>query len=332
VVKGGEWFDALRKVRTVVFDKTGTLTYGTVTVADVALEPGVTDELFWKCLGIAEKYSEHPIGRAVFREALRRLGMIPDPTGFEVLKGVGVLATSDDGRIAVGNSKIFDAVKTDGLNPFRVAAGNGESVRGLTTFTVLLDGKPLGRVSVADVPRPEAKESIQALKQLGVERVLMFTGDNPAVARRVADAIGIDGFTASMRPEDKVRAIEELTKIGPVAMVGDGINDAPALARADIGIAMGGSGTAVAVEAADVIILTDNLTRLPELISLSRRTVSVVRQDVAIWLVSNAFGFLLVFTGFLGPALAAFYNFATDFFPLINSSRLFNGRNQDTKT
>lgn len=332
VVKGGEWFDALRRVRTVVFDKTGTLTYGAIAVQEVTVEPSVPEDLFWRCVGVAEKYSEHPIGRAVFREALKRLGEIPDPGAFQVVKGVGVIATTADGEVAVGNAKIFGTLKMDTSNPFRVSLSNGESVRGLTTFVVLLDKKPLGRVSVADVPRPEAKESIKALKNLGVERVLMFTGDNAAVARRVSDALGIDGFTASMQPEDKVRAIEMLLPQGPVAMVGDGINDAPALARADIGIAMGGSGTAVAVEAADVVILTDNLTRLPELVSLSRRTVSIVHGDVAIWLISNAFGFLLVFTGFLGPALAAFYNFVTDFFPLLNSSRLFNGRGRETKT
>jgi len=185
------------------------------------------------------------------------------------------------------------------------------------------DRKFAGSVFIADIPRPEAADSIKRLKALGVERITMLTGDNEQTAAAIARTLGLDGHLSEMTPEAKLRHIEERGKDGVVAMVGDGINDAPALARVDVGIAMGGTGTAVTVEAADVVILTDDLRRLPEMVELGRRTESVIRGDVAIWIVSNLFGFALVLTGIAGPALAALYNFITDFFPLINSTRLF---------
>jgi len=314
VVKGGEWLDRLRAPHTVVFDKTGTLTYGAIEVMDVVMEPGVSESSFWSAVGQAEKFSEHPIGRAVYREALTHVSDIPDPIDVRVVQGAGIVARTHDGEIGIGNERLASAIGIDGTEA---------SATGRTVFGVYRDAKLIGYISVSDVPKPEAAESVRELKRLGVRRVLMFTGDAPEVARRVADAIGIDGYVASMRPEDKVRAIEDLLPQGTLVMVGDGVNDAPALARADVGIAMGGAGTAVAVEAADIVILTDDLNRLPDIIRLGRRTVSVVHGDIVIWAVSNVIGFTLVLTGFLGPALAAFYNFVTDFFPMLNSTRLF---------
>ena len=155
----------------------------------------------------------------------------------------------------------------------------------------------------------------------------MFTGDSEKVAMKVATRLGIDDVRAQMLPEEKLRALERLVKDGRVvAMVGDGINDAPALARAHVGIAMGNAGTAVAVEAADVVILHDDLSRISEMIVLSRKTMRVIRGDIAIWMVTNLVGFYFVFDSVFGPALAAFYNFATDFLPLVPSVTLFSHR------
>jgi P-type E1-E2 ATPase len=151
----------------------------------------------------------------------------------------------------------------------------------------------------------------------------MFTGDHREAAEAIAEQFEVDGVRAEMMPEDKLCEIEKLEENNFVAMVGDGINDAPALARADLGIAMGSGGTAVTVEAADLVILTDDLSKLPEAISIGRRSMSVIRVDGIIWVGTNLIGFALVFLGVLGPAAAAFYNLVTDFMPLLNSTRLF---------
>ncbi|HSE34670.1 MAG TPA: HAD-IC family P-type ATPase, partial [Candidatus Paceibacterota bacterium] len=198
---------------------------------------------------------------------------------------------------------------------------------GMTVAIMTIDGAYAGMLTVADTPRADARSSIELLKRLGVRHIVMLTGDNEDVARAVAAQLSIDDVRANMTPESKLATLDELVKSGAnVAMVGDGINDAPALARAHVGIAMGGTGTAVAVEAANVIILTDELSRIAETIQIARRAVSVVSWDMGIWFTTNALGFVMVWVGWIGPALAAAYNFGTDFLPIANSGRLFRYR------
>ncbi len=194
-----------------------------------------------------------------------------------------------------------------------------------TSILALRDGKLLGTISLADVPRPEAASSLRRMRKLGVSNIIMFTGDNLQTAQRIAKPLGVTRVQADMKPEDKVRELEQLPD-HPVIMVGDGINDAPALARADVGVAMGKSGSAITSEAADVIFLADNLNRLADIVSLGRRTKRVIAGDVVLWTITNTVGYALVLMGIFNPAWAAFYNFATDFIPIINSSRLFRGR------
>ncbi len=325
IIKGGRWLDVLADVKTVIFDKTGTLTYGMLTVRDVHIEPGVDPARFWLALAAAEKFSEHPIGRAVYREAVSRCGQVADPEHYEVIKGAGVAARLGRDEFLVGNEKMLGIRPVAGADEALGELKEAREASGQTVFLTAINGRYAGRLIVADTPRSEAAASLKRLKALGISRTVMFTGDNPQVAGRVAKSIGLDEFRASMSPEDKMRQLQELKRGSRVAMVGDGINDAPALAAADVGIAMGGGGTAVAVEAADVVILTDNLGRLPDVIDLVRRTRVVVRNDVIIWICSNFFGFALVLTGIAGPAFAALYNFITDFFPLINSALMFRG-------
>lgn len=326
IIKGGAWLDTIGKVSTFVIDKTGTLTYGNFAVSNVSLEEGVEVQHFWRNVAIAEKFSEHPVGRALMSAALTHVKEMPDADEFNAYKGAGVRARWHGEDIAVGNEEIFKEIGLS-LPPEANRRWQEERrARGGTTVAVLFNKKFVGWVSVEDVPRPEAKESIEALRHLGITNIVMFTGDDEATARRVAHAIGIQDVRASMKPADKLRALEELAKTGLVCMVGDGINDAPSLARADVGIAMGKGGTAVAVEAADIVVLTDNLSHIPEIVDLGRRTTKVIRGDMIIWLVSNIVGFALVLTGVAGPARAAFYNFFTDFFPLINSALLFRQR------
>jgi len=326
IVKGGEWLDALSRIGTVVLDKTGTLTFGDFRVRSAALASRVDERSFWNLVGAAEKYSEHPVGRAITAEARSRGADVKDPESVEPVKGAGIIAVVGGKTVLVGSLKLLTDRKikmTDqALAVFRAA----EEVAGQSAVSVAVDGRFWGTISVADVPRPEAGESLKRLAAAGVGRVVMFTGDNPHIAAEVAARLGIKEFRAGMTPEDKLVELERLAKDGPVVMVGDGVNDAPALARADVGIAMGLAGAAVAVEAADVVVTTDDLSRLPEMIELGKRVRSVVKTDIAIWIVTNLVGFALVLTGAIGPAFAAFYNFATDFLPLGNSARLFRDK------
>lgn len=324
VIKGGEWIEALSNIRTLVIDKTGTLTYGTFVLKKAEIEPGIPEAEFWKILGAAEKYSEHPIGRMILKESIIREGEADEPEDFKAHKGSGVSATYRGNKIIIGNYGIISdlAIELGEEEKARLKKKYDES--GTTWSVVLRGAKILGFLHVGDVPRPEAKQSISDLKNLGINDIRMFTGDNKLIAEKIAGEIGISAVHASMMPVDKLKELEKLILTsGPVAMVGDGINDAASLARADVGIAMGSGGSAVAVEAADIVILNDNLSRLPEMIIYSRKVMSVVKSDMAIWLVSNIIGFALVLTGVAGPAMAAFYNFISDFFPLINSARLF---------
>ncbi len=323
IIKGGEWLEALGKIKTLILDKTGTLTYGKLALSDVHIEKGISEDKFWLSVAVAEKFSEHPVGKAIFREAVKRVGEVPDPQDSKIYKGEGIQARNGKDVIIIGNENIF---KTEGLSYTKQIQSKLKLEReqhNQTTVLVIINKVFCGIITIADVPRINAKQSIKDMKKAGIANVVIFTGDNKEVGSAVAKSLGISQVRAQMTPEDKLRGIEEFSKIGIVGMVGDGINDAPALARANVGIAMGSGGTAVAVGAADVVILTDDLSRIPEMVRLGRQTSSVVIWDMIIWTLSNVAGFALVFTGIAGPALASFYNFATDFLPLINSARLF---------
>jgi len=322
IIKGGEYLNALAGVRTLAFDKTGTLTYGHFALSGVEMESGVSPQIFWRALAIAEKFSEHPVGKAIYREAVRSEGEAPDPDEVKVHRGAGIWAKGGGMTVAIGNERIAGlcgyVLSDEVLTRFHGIESTAEK----TTMMVFLEGVFSGFISIADVPRVEARESLRALSAEGI-RLVMLTGDNEDVARAVSAKLGITEFRAEMTPESKMREIELLAEGGGLAMVGDGVNDAPALARADVGIAMGEGGTAVAVETANVVILTDQLDRIPEMIALARRTVLVVNGDMIIWGVTNVIGLGLVFTGIATPPIAALYNLATDFLPLLNSARLF---------
>jgi heavy metal translocating P-type ATPase len=322
IIKGGQWLRALANVRTLAFDKTGTLTHGTFTLASATIEHGFNEQLFWSLVGSAEKYSEHPVGKALYREAVVHTPTVPDPTNVQVVKAAGISASIADHTVTIGNLRMLTDLATPIPTEMKDAFIRGE-LSAQTVMYVVIDGTVRGVLGIADTPRPEAREALRSLERAHITPV-MLTGDNETVARAIATDLGITSFRAQMTPESKMRVIEELGRAGKLAMVGDGVNDAPALARADVGIAMGEGGTAVAVEAANIIILTDRLDRIPEMITLARKTVSVVNLNMGIWLVTNVVGVGLVFAGIATPAFAALYNLLSDFLPLINSARLFS--------
>ena len=326
IIKGGERLEALSKVDTIVMDKTGTLTYGHLLVRTLVAARGTKIEELWNVIAIAEKYSEHPMGRALVAASKEFVTSVPDPDRFEIIKGHGLQAVSQGRTIVIGDPEIqkivpvkIDATLQKQIDVERKMPGS--------IFIVFVDGIAIGFGAMSDVPRASAAQSIREMRVAGADQIIMLTGDNEVTAKRVADSLEITDVRANMKPYDKLQVLAALSKKYRVAMVGDGVNDAPALSRADVGIAMGAGGTAVAAEAADVVILTDELSRIPEMMDLSRRTMSVIKSDIVIWFFSNAVGFALVLTGIAGPALAAFYNFATDFLPLINSARLFRWKN-----
>lgn len=324
VIKGGEWLDVLSGVKTIVIDKTGTLTYGDLHVAKTIIKDNIPEKNFWTFVGIAEKLSAHPAGRAIYGEAINHAGNVPDPEFFTAIKGAGASAAYKSHKIIIGNADVLSAIKIPKNSVLLREINDLSRKENMPVDIVILDSKVIGYILVRDIPRAEAKESIGKLKEIGIEKITMFTGDAKNIADQIGKELGISDIKPGMKPEDKLTELEKLiSKDGKLAMVGDGINDTPALMRADIGIAMGGAGTEVVMETADAIIFTDKLNLLPEMILLGRKTMSVIRGDMLIWLLTNIIGFALVFLGLVNPALAAFYNFATDFFPLINSSRLF---------
>jgi len=324
IIKGGEWLDVLSKVKTIVIDKTGTLTYGDLHVAKTIIKNNISEEDFWTYTGVAEKLSAHPVGRAIYHEAETHIGSVPDPESFLAIKGIGASAVYKSQEIVIGNIDVLKIKKIPKDSIFFQEINDLSEKENMPVNAVILGSRVIGYILVRDILRVEAKESISKLKNLGIEKITMFTGDAKNIANIIGKELGISDVRPEMKPEDKLVELEKLiSKDKKLAMIGDGINDTPALMRADIGIAMGGAGTEVVMETADAIIFTDKLNLLPEMILLGRKTMSVIREDMAIWLLSNIIGFALVFLGLVNPAMAAFYNFAADFFPLMNSSRLF---------
>jgi Cu2+-exporting ATPase len=263
---------------TVVLDKTGTLTRGEPEVVAVAPADGFSEDELLRLVAAAERESEHPLAEAIVKAAQARAIALPRAESFEAVPGHGALAVVDGRRLAIGNQRLLDRenVSLDGLAA-RAAELAGE---GRTTVQVAVDGRAAGVIAIADAPRDTAAEAIRALKQLGV-RPVMLSGDSRATAERIAAEVGIEEVIAEVLPADKAAKVAELQAQGrKVAMVGDGVNDAPALARADVGIAIG-AGTDVAVETADVVLMRSDPLDVATAITISRGTVRKMRQNLA---------------------------------------------------
>ncbi len=289
LIKGGEYLETSARISAVALDKTGTLTEGRPELTDVVVVDDTLDRadvLLWAAR--AEAGSEHPLAAPIIAAATAEgLPVTGLPEHTEPVPGKGVVAVVDGRRVTVGNRALLAAegIADDGAAPVldRLASA------GRTPMVVALDGRVAGVVSVADQVRPAASELVRRLHEAGVEKVLMLTGDTEQVARAVAARVGVDEVRAGLLPEDKLDAITELQRAGhTVAMVGDGVNDAPALATADIGVAMGAAGTGVAIETADIALMQDDLLKLAQAVSLARRTVRVMRENIAIALATVA--------------------------------------------
>ena len=273
--KGSAFIETLGRVRAVAFDKTGTLTTGKPKVTELVVFDGGGEDLILTMAAAVESLSAHPLGRAIVTEARRRGLAIPDALNHQALVGKGARALVAGREWRIGKPSLFDAVSEEILRA-RVAleaAGN--------TVVLVGDDRVRGLVALRDTIRPEAREAIVALRRSGVRHVIMLTGDAEPTARAIASEAGIDEVFADLLPEDKVRVVEGLVhKFGLAAMIGDGVNDAPALAAASVGIAMGVAGTDVALETADVVLTSDDLTKVAYAITLGRRSLAVVKQNL----------------------------------------------------
>jgi manganese/zinc-transporting P-type ATPase C len=327
LIKGGSHLEQAGRVDAIVFDKTGTLTVGRPVVTNiVSLHKDWQPEQVLAYAASSEIHSRHPLAEAVIRSTEERHISIPPHEECEVLVGLGMRTWADGRTLLLGSPGLLRSEKV------RVSKKASEWVDKLrrqaeTPLLLAVDGKLVGLISLRDEVRPEAADVLKKLRAGGIRRVVMLTGDHPEIAAVVASELGIDEWRAEVMPEDKLEVVRELQADGYVAgMVGDGINDAPALAAADIGIAMGLAGTDVAVETADVALANDDLHRLLDVRDLGARAVDVIRENYGMSIAVNAAGLLIGAGGALSPVLAAILHNASSVAVVANSSRLIRYR------
>ncbi|MEJ7839587.1 MAG: heavy metal translocating P-type ATPase [Thermomicrobiales bacterium] len=279
LIKGGGYLDQLGRVEIVALDKTGTLTTGRPEVVDVVRFGSMDEATLLANVAAVERSSEHPIAEAIVRAAdLRELPRL-ETAAFESITGKGVTGTVNGSRLSLGNERLLSNFGIEVPADVQTTVDDHRSL-GRTTMFVEVDGEIVGMIAVADAIRPEAKSMIASLHAAGVRRIVMLTGDNERVAQAVARQTGINEVHAGLLPTEKLDLVRELKTSGMVVMVGDGVNDAPALAMADVGVAMGAAGSDVALETADAVLMGDDLGRLPDVLRLGQRTRRIIRGNL----------------------------------------------------
>ena len=327
LIKGGSHLEQAGRVDAMVFDKTGTLTVGRPVVTNIiALHKDWQPEQVLAYAASSELHSRHPLAEAVIRSTEERRIIIPPHEECEVLVGLGMRTWADGRTLLLGSPSLL---RSENVKVSKKAADWVDKLRQQAETPLLLavDGTLVGLISLRDEVRPEALEVLKKLRTNGIRRVVMLTGDHPDIAKVVAADLGIDEWRAEVLPEDKLEVVRQLQEEGYiVGMVGDGINDAPALAAANIGIAMGLAGTDVAVETADVALANDDLNRLLDVGDLGARAVDVIQQNYGMSIAVNAAGLLIGAGGALSPVLAAILHNASSVAVVANSSRLIRYR------
>jgi heavy metal translocating P-type ATPase len=321
LVKGGLHLETLAKVDVVVFDKTGTLTANMPEVVRIEVRDTVfTDADVLRFAAVADRRSAHPLAKAVVAYAARRRVEISEPESFEQIQGRGVKATVEGRAVLVGNDSFL---RENGID---LSSARESGVE--TPIHVAVDGRLAGILFVADVLRPGAREAIAALRASGVKRIVILTGDNEATARAVGASLGVEDVRAELLPEDKVAAIVDLQRENHrVAMIGDGVNDAPALARADVGIAMGGGGAQAALEAADIALMTDDLAKIASARAIARRAYRTIQENLFVGVgFVHVLGISAALLGWIGPIQAALLHMGPDILVFVNSVKLLRVR------
>jgi Zn2+/Cd2+-exporting ATPase len=327
LVKSVATLEAARTITAVVFDKTGTVTTGVLTVTRLAPIDGVEPAELLRLAASAEQNSRHPVAKAVSDMARRARVPLESPGDFEEVAGRGVRASFADGStVFVGRASWLVAAVPA---PHAIEGGALEAIQssseadGLSLLHVVRDGKPIGWIGLEDNARPEAAGAVDRLKALGISRLVLLTGDRSSVAKRVAGQMHFDDFKAEVLPHEKLEMVDALKASGHrVAVIGDGVNDAPALAAGDVSIAMGAAGSDVAIHSASIALLNSNLDRIPFLVDLSRKTISVIRQNMVIGGLFIVAFVALAGAGYVTPVMAAMLHVVSGLAVVFNSARL----------
>lgn len=322
LIKGGTYLEKVGQVSAVVFDKTGTLTTGQPSVTDVVPLNGYMEDEIIRITASLEARLKHPLAEAIVGY-VNKLGLdLAEPHNFESLPGRGLKADIDGVTYYAGNPRLFSEINlTDSdVEPLIYALQR----EGKTVFMLGTEDKLLGIVAVADKLREDARLTVKQLNGIGISNVIMLTGDNKNTAREIASQVGIEDYRAELLPEDKVSAIESISKdYGQVIMVGDGVNDAPAISRADVGIAMGAIGSDIALETSDIALMSDELGNVPYTIELGRRSLKIIKQNIAASIVVKALFIALAIAGFATLWMAVFADTGIAILVILNGMRLF---------
>ncbi|MBI5030424.1 MAG: cation-translocating P-type ATPase [Chloroflexi bacterium] len=330
IVKNGGSIESLGQVDCVAFDKTGTLTLGKPRVTEVVALDSITPDQILAFAATAENCSEHPLGRAIVEHATERRLAFAIPEQTDALTGFGVRAASNGHEILIGNR---EWLATSGIASANHTARITElEARGHTVIPVVVNREMVGLLALSDQVRPEAQAALRALKAVGVKKTVLISGDNVTAVKNVATQLGVDEFHAQVLPDQKLEIIKKLQQQGlRVAYVGDGVNDAPALAIADVGVAMGVAGTDVAIETAGIALMNDDMRNLPYLIELARESLRTIRGSVAFSLSMNVLSVILSFLGIIGPVLGAMMHEFSALPVLAYSARLVAFKSRDAR-
>jgi Cd2+/Zn2+-exporting ATPase len=327
LIKGGMHLENLGAVKAIAFDKTGTLTEGKLQVTDIKPLNKNSPEQLLKIAAAVESRSDHPLAKAIVAKADEQNLKFPESKDLQSISGKGVRAKVDDQPVWIGNKKLFNDVENHGLSQEIIEQAEALESEGKTTMIVKYGEKFLGIIALADQPRKEAKSTIDKLKTLGIRALIMITGDNERVAATISKQLGLTDFRASLLPEEKVAAVEQLlAEHGQVAMVGDGVNDAPAMTKATVAIAMGAGGTDVALETADIALMADDLSKLPFAVALSRQARRIIKQNLIVSLGMIVLLIPATLFGFAGISIAIVFHEGSTLVVVANALRLLRFR------
>jgi P-type E1-E2 ATPase len=328
IIKGGDFLEGISKAKVLIVDKTGTLTRGRLKVENFFVFDGWESGDVLQLAAAASFFSSHPSAKAILKYAEEHGTKPEPPDNFEEKSGQGAEALFKGKKVVTGKMSFFEELGIK-MSAHQRRDIEREKNKELNTTLIGYDGSLIGFFTLADEIRPNVKNILAELRNLGIEKVVMLTGDNEKIAQRIAEKVGVTEYHANLLPEDKLKYLKKyLSKNYKVVAIGDGANDAALLNAADIGIAMGGIGADVTIESGDIVLMQDNLSQVPATVRLARYTARVSKQNFVIWGITNSVGLFLVFSGIIPPIIlptfAAAYNFLTDFVPILNSARLFN--------